>query len=106
MKNLKTKALSITQLALAAVIASSLFTSQAEAFFGGGGKSDAVCKVATNDIGTIVGRGRSPSAAFEDAATKCFERRADLYQMKKGTSVDEETGLVMIDMCANIRCGS
>jgi hypothetical protein len=66
--------------------------------------SKATCKVETNDIGTIVGQGRSPSAAFEDAAEKCFDRRSQLYKMKKGSSVDEDTGLVMIDMCANIKC--
>lgn len=64
-----------------------------------------VCKVATNDIGTIVGRGSNTDAAFEDAATQCFERREQLYKMKKGGTVDEDSGLVMIDMCANIRCG-
>lgn len=64
-----------------------------------------VCKVATNDIGTIVGRGSNSDAAFEDAATQCFDRRAQLYRMKKGADVDEDSGLVMIDMCANIRCG-
>ena len=63
------------------------------------------CKVVTNDIGTITGRGPSSSAAFEDAATQCFDRREKLYKMKKGTNVDEETGLVMIDACANIKCG-
>lgn len=77
--------------------------------FGELGKAHAaekkVCKVATNDIGTIVGRGSSFDAAFEDAATQCFERRQKLYTMKKGGTVDEESGLVMIDMCANIRCG-
>ena len=63
-----------------------------------------VCKVSTNDIGTIIGRGTSSSAAFEDAATQCFERREALFQMKNGASMDEETGMVMIDACANIRC--
>jgi hypothetical protein len=64
-----------------------------------------VCKVATNDIGTIVGRGPNSDAAYEDAATQCFDRRSKLYSMKKGSGPDEESGLVMIDMCANIRCG-
>ncbi len=64
-----------------------------------------VCKVSTNDIGTIVGKGSNADAAYEDAATQCFDRRSRLYTMKKGSSVDEDTGLVMIDMCANIRCG-
>jgi hypothetical protein len=64
----------------------------------------ATCKVETNDIGTIVGKGRSASAAFEDAAEKCFDRRSQLYKMKKGSDVDEDSGLVMIDMCANLKC--
>jgi hypothetical protein len=64
------------------------------------------CKVSTNDIGTIIGRGSSRDAAFEDAATQCFDRREKLYQMKKGGSVDEDSALVMIDMCANIQCGT
>ena len=64
-----------------------------------------VCKVVTNDIGTIIGQGRSPAAAFEDAATQCFDRRERLYKMSKGGNVDEESGLVMIDLCANIKCG-
>ena len=64
-----------------------------------------VCKVSTTDIGTIVGKGANSDLAFEDAATQCFDRRAQLYKMKKGSEVDEDSGLVMIDMCANIRCG-
>ncbi len=67
-------------------------------------KDGNVCKVQTNDVGTIVGKGRSPSAAFEDAATKCFERHAELHKMTKGKSVDEDSGLVMIDACVNIKC--
>ena len=63
------------------------------------------CKVKTNDIGTITGKGRSPAEAFEDAATQCFDRRASLYKMKKGSEkVDEDSGLVMIDACANVTC--
>jgi hypothetical protein len=65
-----------------------------------------ICKVKTNDIGTIIGRGSNSQMAFEDAATQCFERRAQLYRMKKSkSSIDEDSGLVMIDMCANIACG-
>jgi hypothetical protein len=66
----------------------------------------ATCKVKTNDIGTIIGRGTSSSDAFEDAATQCFERRAQLHRMKKGKDVDEETGIAVIDTCANIKCAS
>lgn len=89
----------VLQILLAPLLISS-FTQVASA------SATAECKVKTNDIGTIVGKGRSLSAAFEDAATKCFDRRSDLYKMKKGKGVDEETGLVMIDMCANIKCDS
>ena len=64
----------------------------------------ATCKVKTNDIGTIYGKGRTPSAAFEDAADQCFERRAQLFRMKKGSNLDEDTGLAVIDVCANIKC--
>ena len=64
-----------------------------------------VCKVATNDIGTIIGRGPNSDLAFEDAATQCFDRRAQLYRLQKGGNLDEDTGLVVIDSCANIRCG-
>lgn len=66
----------------------------------------ATCKVKTNDIGTIIGRGSNHDTAFEDAATQCFERRSQIYRFKKGANVDEDSGLVMIDMCANIRCNS
>ena len=67
-------------------------------------KDLSTCKIKTNDVGTIIGKGRTPAAAFEDAATQCFERHADLHQMTKGKSVDEDAGLVMIDTCVNIKC--
>ena len=51
--------------------------------------AEATCKVVTNDIGTIVGNGRSPSAAFEDAAEKCFDRHQSLHKMKKGAGPEE-----------------
>lgn len=73
--------------------------------FSAGAQASKTCKVATNDIGTIVGRGPTSEQAFEDAATKCFDRREKLHQLKKGAGPDEDSGLVMIDMCANIRCG-
>jgi hypothetical protein len=67
--------------------------------------SEKKCKVATNDVGTIIGRGPSSEEAFEDAATQCFDRHEKLYKMKKSSDhVDEDSGLVMIDVCANIRC--
>jgi hypothetical protein len=86
----------VLALALIAAVQFTAFTAHA------GDKK--VCKVATNDIGTIIGRGPSSDAAFEDAATQCFDRREQLYKMKKGATMDEDTGLVMIDACANIRC--
>lgn len=87
-------------LAFALIAAAIQLTSFSQAHAG----DKKVCKVATNDIGTIVGRGSNSDAAFEDAATQCFDRRESLYRMKKGGDLDEETGLVMIDSCANIRC--
>jgi hypothetical protein len=66
--------------------------------------AEKTCKVVTNDIGTIVGQGSNRDAAFEDAATKCFDRHAQLYRLKKGKDVDMDSGEVMIDVCANIRC--
>lgn len=68
-------------------------------------KEKTVCKVKTNDIGTIVGHGSTASDAFEDAATQCFDRREQLYKMKHHNGPDEDSGLVMIDNCANIKCG-
>lgn len=62
------------------------------------------CKVETSDIGTIVGKGSNSSEAFEDAAEKCFDRRAALYRAKRGRSLAEDDGLVIIDICANVRC--
>lgn len=62
------------------------------------------CKVETSDIGTIVGKGNSSSEAFEDAAEKCFDRRAALYRAQRGRSLAEDDGLVIIDICANVRC--
>jgi hypothetical protein len=63
------------------------------------------CKVTTNDIGTIVGKGRSYLAAFEDAAEQCFERRAQLHRLRNNSDLDEDSGMVVIDTCANIKCG-
>ncbi len=63
------------------------------------------CKVATNDVGTIVGRGSNSEKAFEDAATQCFDRHAQLYKMRKGKDMtDDDAGLTVIDVCANISC--
>lgn len=64
------------------------------------------CRVETTDVGTIIGKGRSAEAAFEDAATQCFERHSRLHQSKTGRSPDESSGLDIIDTCANLRCES
>jgi hypothetical protein len=68
------------------------------------GKS--TCRVETTDVGVIIGKGRSADAAFEDAATQCFERHSRLHQSKTGRSPDESSGLDIIDTCANLRCES
>lgn len=64
----------------------------------------AVCKVKTNDIGSITGKGSTQENAFLNAAEQCFERREKLHKMKKGTGFDEDTGVAVIDSCANITC--
>ncbi len=64
--------------------------------------SAAVCKVEMHDIGSIVGIGSTHEEAFEDAATKCFDRRVAL----RGGMPDEETALELINICANIKCES
>ncbi len=60
-----------------------------------------VCRVETGDIGTIIARG---PAAFEDAATQCFDRRMQLHKVRHGKPADMETGELFIDLCANIKC--
>lgn len=62
------------------------------------------CKVKTNDIGTIVGVGSNSSEAFEDAATKCYDRHAQIHRSRFGRSLAEDDGLAIIDICANVRC--
>ncbi len=67
---------------------------------------DATCKVKTNDIGTIVGKGPDEATAFDDAATKCFDRYSLLHKAKYNRGpAEEEVQLVWIDTCANIKCG-
>jgi hypothetical protein len=65
---------------------------------------DATCKVKTNDIGTIIGRGADESAAFEDAATQCFDRYTSLSRAKDRTPA-EDAQISWIDICANVKCG-
>ena len=98
---MKTLALKALFFVLALVVTLSIAPGEAHA----AQSRKSVCKVVTNDIGTIIGQGRNPAAAFEDAAIQCFDRRECLYKMSKGSNVDEESGLVMIDLCANIKCG-
>lgn len=64
---------------------------------------DTTCKVKTNDIGTIIGHGADASAAFEDAATQCFDRYTTLSKARN-RAVDEEAQLSWIDTCANVKC--
>lgn len=82
-----------------------IFVFVAIAGFGQANAKDAVCKVKTNDIGTIIGRGGSETAAFEDAATKCFDRYSMLSKAKDNrVPADEDAQIVWIDTCANIKC--
>lgn len=63
------------------------------------------CVYKTEDVGTIVGVGANSNLAFTDAALQCFDRHAQLYRrVKKTDHMDEESALVIIDMCANIKC--
>mgnify|MGYP000902681705 CR=1 FL=1 len=65
----------------------------------------AICKVQLEDVGTIIGKGSSKLLAFEDAAEKCFDKKAAKAR-RAAASLDEETGLTIIDECANLRCSS
>ncbi len=62
------------------------------------------CEVKMSDIGTIVGVGSSSSEAFEDAATKCYDKRAQIHRSRFGRHLGEDDGLAIIDICANVRC--
>lgn len=69
----------------------------------------AECRVKLEDVGTIIGKGSNKNLAFEDAATQCFERRERKLRSRRAASIssaglDEETGLTLIDLCANVRC--
>jgi hypothetical protein len=63
----------------------------------------AVCKVKLEDVGTIIGKGATKNLAFEDAATKCFDKK-EARAKRTSASLDEDTGLKIIDQCANVRC--
>jgi hypothetical protein len=64
----------------------------------------ATCKVTIKELGgVIVGRGADRLLASEDAAMKCFERRAR-KEAGSPANLDEETGLAIIDQCINLRC--
>ena len=65
------------------------------------------CVYAPSDMkGKIVGVGRTPAEAFEDAATKCFEARKSFFESRKNKNLDEDSGLSLIDECANLNCQS
>ncbi len=65
--------------------------------------SAAVCKVKLDDVGTIIGKGATKNLAFEDAAEKCFDKK-EARAKRASASLDEDTGLKIIDQCANLRC--
>lgn len=62
------------------------------------------CEVKMSDIGTIIGVGSDSSEAFEDAATKCYDKRAQIHRSRFGRQLAEDDGLAIIDICANVRC--
>ncbi len=63
-----------------------------------------ICRYTASDIGTIVGKGANFPQAYEDAATQCFERQAERYRKKHKAELDEDHGIAIIDVCANITC--
>src|SRR3954469_4835848 len=67
-------------------------------------QANETCKVKTTDVGTIVGKGSTQDSAFEDAATKCYDLRAQLFKAHHGRVPAEDDGLAIIDVCANVRC--
>ncbi len=67
----------------------------------------AQCKVKLEDIGTIIGHGATKDLAFEDAATKCYEKRESRFGSRRSASaaaLDEDTKLTLIDLCINVKC--
>ncbi len=63
----------------------------------------AVCKVKLEDVGTIIGKGATKNLAFEDAASQCFDKKASKARRSQA-SISEDTGMSIIDICANVRC--
>ncbi len=63
----------------------------------------AVCKVKLEDVGTIIGKGATKNLAFEDAASQCFDKKASKARRSQA-SMSEDTGMSIIDICANVRC--
>ena len=67
--------------------------------------SAATCKVRLEELNTtIIGRGRTAELAFEDAAEKCFDKKASKVRRPTQSKIDEDSGLAIIDQCANLRC--
>lgn len=64
------------------------------------------CKAHSKHVGVITGSGKSRQAAFEDAAEDCFEKHSRLFQSKTGKTVDMDSGIDLIDICANIKCST
>ena len=60
------------------------------------------CKLKNNKI-EVIGIGSSHNAAFENAATKCFERYQALEQAQVEFS-GETKSHEHIDICVNIQC--
>lgn len=72
------------------------------------------CKFKTADIGTVFGRGGDADSAFEDAVTKCVERRQAMFEERGSLQIrslssdgnDEyvERSEMYIDLCVNLKC--
>lgn len=68
------------------------------------GEKQATCRFITGDVGTIVGKGSSKRAAFEDAANQCFDRRVKMFEQVTRATVDMDRGQDFIDACVNTAC--
>lgn len=67
----------------------------------------ASCKFENEEIGSVVGYGRTHALAFEDAITQCFDKRVAKASSGRRTAtsgVEEGLGMDSIDLCANLTC--
>jgi hypothetical protein len=67
----------------------------------------AICKIKTESVGTVIGKGSDREAALEDARVQCFDRNVNEFVSHNQLNPDEETRLSIIDECVNYdHCGT